>query len=508
MTTNSQQSQNKPSTNQQVASKLSELYISLRTKYLIQLADGKYNTLTYTGQSKVRKLNDGYLQSHLKGDRTYGIYVGNFGTKFMTLDVDMNKEDGQENSAECRMMVYRLVNTLIEEFNVAERNIHVSVSGSKGYHIDLFFPFISREHVNVFYDKIIKAVGCTKEEVELRPTNQGVKLPLGIHQKTKRRCWFVDTIDLTPIESMDHILSIEPMTEEEFLFSVYGDEGQPEVKRQIAKEKSLETRQKKLVDFIAASTDMEGRTADEAEVYAQEVLGLGRLKFPDSRHNTTLLLARYFNTLGNIDRQSAIDTICAVIDNTDESFFDSKKTVEFRHAEVERLVNYAYDRNYTLVGSKQNVTVTRNEILQVLRANTLAQKQTLFAMLVHSKRYAKKDGTFYMTYDQLTEMTGFTNRRTMKKNLERLQADELLQIVASNVVDKVLTKELGELMKKPNVYKLLVDVQENDVTFEIDTQNIEDFMVVVQSLVSLDEVKGIVGASQFKMKFKPFYEAS
>src|SRR5699024_1347835 len=75
-----------------------------------------------------------------------------------------------------------------------------------------------------FYRKVMSEIELPKNgEVEFRPSwNQGVKLPLGVHQRTGNRCWFVDNRTLEPIESFDYIMSIEPMDSSEIMEIDFG----------------------------------------------------------------------------------------------------------------------------------------------------------------------------------------------------------------------------------------------------------------------------------------------
>ena len=78
-------------------------------------------------------LNDGMIKMHLKVEITYGIFSGGHFNKFMTFDVDYNKHDM------ARWVTLKVVDTLVTEFNINRNDIHVNLSGNKGYHIDLFF---------------------------------------------------------------------------------------------------------------------------------------------------------------------------------------------------------------------------------------------------------------------------------------------------------------------------------------------------------------------------------
>ena len=89
--------------------------------------------------------------------------------------------------------------------------IYASLSGRKGYHVDLFFdPFVYNDVAKNIYDLVIWTAKLDPSKIEFRPTNtQAIKLPLGIHATTGRRCWYLDPVSLEPIEDIEYIYNIE-----------------------------------------------------------------------------------------------------------------------------------------------------------------------------------------------------------------------------------------------------------------------------------------------------------
>ena len=71
-------------------------YITYRKKYLIQ-TDKAYNTVPCI-------ISDYNIKSHLKGIKTYGIFVHKV-SKFLTFDIDLKVTDKEIGRASCRERV-------------------------------------------------------------------------------------------------------------------------------------------------------------------------------------------------------------------------------------------------------------------------------------------------------------------------------------------------------------------------------------------------------------------
>src|SRR5699024_3146767 len=95
------------------------------------------------------------IRRHLQGTMSYGIFSGGFFNKFMTFDVDYN-----DNEPMARWVTLKIVDTLVREFNINRNDIHVNLSGNKGYHIDLFFDKpLQVADTEAFYYKVMSEVG-------------------------------------------------------------------------------------------------------------------------------------------------------------------------------------------------------------------------------------------------------------------------------------------------------------------------------------------------------------
>lgn len=140
------------------------------------------------------------MWEHLNGLMSLCVFAGPHNTSFLSIDVDMKDHE----------VVRKVINTMVELGFPRER-IYVSDSGNKGYHVDVFFErSIYNWMARQMYDLIIFFGKLDKRKVEFRPTDkQAIKLPLGVHQKTGRRCWFVNPDTFEPIETFDYIATTE-----------------------------------------------------------------------------------------------------------------------------------------------------------------------------------------------------------------------------------------------------------------------------------------------------------
>jgi hypothetical protein len=466
-----------PNNRKAAVKKLNELYIQTRKKYLVQFPDS-YTTLDRDKSEKVRPLNDGMVANHLKGSYTYGIFNGGYTNKFITFVVDC------KDAITAKWATYKLVNVLNEDFSISHSDIHVSISGGKGYHVDLFFNKpIALAAAQTFHAQVIREVGpLNKGEIEFRPTfTQGVKLPLGIHRKTERRCWYCDPVTLEPLEedaSYEYLAQIEPMDPP-----------------------NIDLTQEQAQEFteIVEKTDITVNVADrEAGLKrAVKILEAGQLLESNTRHKVTFDLARFCNEQG-IDEGEAIDMITAVLLNTPRDYFSTDSKPEYWRSEAERLVKFSYERNYTLGNADIPITVYKSEILAVLSCGTFRTKQMLYAMLVTSKRYGR---SFYFARSTAMKMIGTNSRDTANRTIKKLSDGGYVEHVRKGEIDKARSRQVGHVFYKPNKYRLLIHpAGEADKSVEV-TPN-ESLIDVVYLLCDTKEVKQYVKRTEFDSKWR------
>lgn len=428
----------KPTDSTKIAEKLADLYVTTRYKYLMQ-TDSGYITLNSKQRGKANSLHDGNLAAHVDGKYTYGIFDRNGKTKFITFDIDYPEE------TQARWAAFKLIDLLCVDFGINREDIHVSLSGGKGFHVDLFLDrVIETEEARAFYAKVMAAFGNRGEgDVEFRPTfTQGVKLPLGIHRRTGKRCYFCDTYTLEPIENAAHILSIEPMAAEIVLDALI----------------ELTAEQEEAFTEVVRRTDTSLNAVDASKAMqkAMAIVDAGRLTHSNTRHNATFTLAIFFYSQG-LDEEEAVDAIMTILLNTPREYFSEGSKPDFWEAEAIRLTAYVYEKEITLGNAEKPVRVFKSEILAVLGVGTFRQKQLAYAMLITSKRYGR---VFYLPQTVAMKMIGTTARQTVVNAIKQLVKCGFIEYVRRNEIDIAASRESGQVRKKPNKYRILIAAPE------------------------------------------------
>ena len=475
---------------------IKEHYIMLQKKYILQRQDGQgYSTLTYDKHKT--KLNDSLIRKHLKQEITLGCFAGQYLNKFVCFDIDCKEQS--------RELAYRLVECLTEQYGLRHNQILVSFSGSKGYHVEIFFKdAISITYLKTFYQLVIEELGADKTEIEFRNTyHQAVKIPLSINRKTGKKCYLVDTETLEELGD-EHLFTIETVDME--LFKEQIDEiWDSKPFRVVKNEKVLiiDTNIAEEFEQVIANVNLDLTIDYQARII--QMLESNSLLYPSSRHNSTLLLGAFFMEQG-YEQEEAQELVYSLMLNTWHTarhLISNDTTLEFIEAETARLVDIVYKKGYKLGSTaKRPVRITKEDILFILKPKKLHLRQLLFTMLCHSKRHSGKDGSFYMTYKQMAEMGNTTDRGRLAKYIDELQKEGCLDVLRRNE-----RKEKSHL-SKPNIYRMAHQIAHVDAEFvELETIKAEDFGRVTAQLLSESELKQVITKNQFYKVFKEYYTA-
>ena len=413
----------------EIIQKINDLYILYRKKWL------KFDTTGYSTISST--ITDYHVKNHLQGHYTLGVFAGSIFTKFICFDVDVI------NPQMAKWTVYKLVDTL-QEIGIPGEYIYISTSGNKGYHVEIFFnkPVFNTD-IKQFYLMVLnyaELLNIDYGKVELRPTHtQGVKLPLGKHFVTNRICWYTDfERGLKPIEDYNYILCIQQMDTEFFYDILNKAKDSIDITEQQAIEYENIVSKHKPLKIYDENVD------PNVTIEAIENLIKTGLKMQGTRHNSLLKICK-LNKYNGMSAEENKQFLIEWMAKQNKRMYTSKWEDVLK--DIDLIVKYTYERNYLLVTKRKDITITSNEIEEILKIKGKNHKLVLYALLVHSKRYANKDGVFYMSYEQMKNATGIDSRTTLIKIINELEKSNLIKVIR-NISGN------NKLIKDTNRYKI------------------------------------------------------
>ncbi|PNZ09528.1 hypothetical protein CD144_00395 [Staphylococcus equorum subsp. linens] len=478
-------------TNNMLVDAFNKLYITYRKKFILQQSDGSYHTVK-------RPLNDYWLHEHIKRNQTVGVFCGSI-TKFICFDIDTGKD------AERDML--NLYDVLINHFAVSSEYINVSVSGGKGYHIEICFNKPLELHLaKLFYENVLNYTGYDQSQVELRPLHtNGVKLPLGKHQKANRICWYINPLTQTKYE-LNHILNIKQLDTEQFIKGQQLQE-QYEIEQELPADEMTDTQLEKSMQSLLDTLDLSINEVDNLlNEDLPDILERRALKYPNTRNKYTLLLAIYLKDMGHTVSDS-VAIINDVMLNTKAHYkgFIQSSTRHIQR-ETEKIVKHTHKKNYTIHQVQRDVALYEDEIKDILSVKGIHLQRLYTSMLIHAKRYSTVSQPFYMAYSVMTNMGNDNNGNRLKGYINQLS--DRIEVVASNVTDIERSNREGCKISKPNVYRIKKSFNQNSgkkVVVKADATNVDIFEILQEAykdnVISLADVKRSLAKNTF-IKFK------
>lgn len=438
-------------TQKEIISQFNKLFIVGRYKYLIMYPNGNYVTFNKHDKNKNHKsLGNWQIKDHLQGKYTIGVFAANYISKFICFDTDVPEKTN------AKWATYYLIDTLIN-IGIPKEYIHISISGNKGYHVDIYFnETIQNNLISDFFNLVISKMDLSKikGQIELRPTNQGLKLPLGINFKNKddqtNKCWYVNPEDLEPIKEYEYILTIKQL-DTDILYNIMLKE-----KDTYILDLPINTKEAEQIEDSKGFIDQNYKplksyqlgTNEKVNIeYVKQIEEIG-IKQVGTRHKYLLTLCRYYKYMG-MSRDENINSLVEWINRQNPAFYTTK--LEQSYKEIINMVNHAYDNDIPFIVEQKEITITYEEMKEIIKAKSKNEKLLLYALLIHSKRYANKNGIFFMSYNQMVTSTGLCEK-TVRNNINKLEKHNLISIVERN--RKVLGSNGKLLGKRPNKYKL------------------------------------------------------
>jgi hypothetical protein len=486
-----------------------DLYIAMREKWISQNNDGLYSHMS----AKAGKpyLNDNFIREHLRGKKTVGVFARSDYVKFLTFDVDVGDS--------AKEMTLKLIDSLLNEFQIRKENLLASYSGSKGFHITFFFDdtSVTEEKAKKFYNIIRLKLGATEKEIEFRPQfTVGVKFPLGINKKTGNHCHLVDIDKLEHVDDsiifnvvkVDSEKFLDNLIEFEKLYDVQKLEQQvkkEKIKKDVKQKMDLSQVEEKQLEKVLESINVE--IPVDYENRMAKMLEQNCLIYPDSRHESTYQLCIYLKEEFQLSQDVTEGIVRNLIFNTYETarhLISEDTRLKQALSEVSRLCNYVYvkDKKRDKQTTVKTIRIYQNELVEVLKSKKMTLMKLAFIMLLHSKKYViSKSRIFYMTYEQMADYGADSNGARVLKQLIKLEELEFLKIVERN------RKRKNE-KHLPNLYRVEVVPNEAANFIEFDVEDIEsiEFEDIVVKLIPKKEIKKILTKDVFYENFNEFYK--
>lgn len=391
---------------------INQRYITTRHKWLSYNEKGVFHQTNARGWS----LNDSDIKNHLAGKDCIGVHVPQSASKFCGLDVD----SGDFND----------VLSILDAFGrlgIDRQNYLISVSGRKGWHVDLFFAeLVSKALIQSFYKIILAETGLNSEQVELFGGNaKGYKLPFGVHCETGEICAAVDEFG-QPLPD-DKIFHIKPM-------SVEALQDICEINNLSKADLELMHAGERLADSVNALPVYDAGLAVEniKKLIAEGVHDIG------IRNKSLFRVAVYAHKYMKIKQFDCIDFLRTWIAEKWSAAAVDASIVK----SVEYVVRSVYRRSYKLT---RKIEISLADIREVMSVDSGHKLQTerlrrlYYALLIHSKIFADANGHFQMTYEQIgnaiTEGKSYKGS-SISASLQKLAELGKLQFIRKGEVPK------------------------------------------------------------------------
>jgi hypothetical protein len=480
-----------------IVKKINDIYITNRKKYLLMDQNGKYSTL-YKGRGKTTSLNDGHIKQHLRGKSTIGIFTGDELTKFICFDIDASDKQ------RAKWFTLKIIDSLIN-IGIPQDYIYTSFSGNKGYHVEIFFT----EPIELIYMrnlyKIIKEETDLShlekgEEVELRPeTGQGVKLPLGKHfnTKTNARCWYVDH-DLNIIRNFKYILDIKQFKSNKLKRIVQSKLNLDYEGMQLEELKQNENEINESLQYIGSNYKplaiYQLNLDEKLTIEYYENLYNEGLKTVGTRHNALMNLCRYFRHMEFTPEENE-DTLIYWMNEQDTRTY--RTPLEDCYKDIKGIVKFIYDKEVGITAFNKEIKISYYEMLDIMSLKSKNDKLIAYSMLIHNKRFTDIGKVFFMTYKQMGEASGLSDR-SARRILPKIEKSSLLEVVERN---KIVTNERNQFVtKKANKYRFHLNRKETDKQYQInlsDNSINHTYSDCLVSLFTTDELKVYLTKNQY-----------
>ncbi|TVX97951.1 TOTE conflict system archaeo-eukaryotic primase domain-containing protein [Cohnella terricola] len=140
----------------ELVDKINQLIIGERKRFIQQY--GKHESVAYRTVTD-KSLTDWRVEQHLTGNMTLGCFYKGSHSKFLVYDID--KQDPSIPLGLIR---------LLKGYGFQSGDLHLEVSGTKGWHLWIFFNFpLPIDTLAAFGNFVREVLGASAKSIELRP---------------------------------------------------------------------------------------------------------------------------------------------------------------------------------------------------------------------------------------------------------------------------------------------------------------------------------------------------
>lgn len=337
--------------------RINELYVSYRKKYVLCLPGGRLITPKRNGEL-YSVLTSNVLKNHLMQKYAVAIFAGPKTSRFVCFDVD----DGRKET------VAGIVDALVG-IGFPREKIYVSFSGGKGYHVEMFFDhLVSTSRLKELHTRTLEMTGFNARQVEFRPTHgSAIKLPLSVHARTGKMCWFADRDTLELVERYDYLFEIQKIPVELFYRIV---PAQRINKPPVCNAGSCEIAGTSWT--IPGGISVSGQTNEDYDVQSA-----------GTRHNLMRKIAVHMRLNGK-NRAACEEALLQWYEHQDQTLINSSRDEVL--ADIQELLDWVFSDRFKLPYDKktEQVRVTATDMKLVFSAANRSARRILFLLLVRS----------------------------------------------------------------------------------------------------------------------------
>ena len=453
-----------------VVNRLCDLYISYRGRYVMMLPqEGKiFVPKTRSGPAK---LTNRVVCQHVNRQIAISVFAGACSSKFICFDVDYPEP----------AVVKKLIE-IIAGFGVPRDLIYVSTSGGKGYHVEIFFDgLVYTEQLRKFYDCVCADGDFDPHKIEFRPTSgQAIKLPLSMHCKTRRVCWYLDQETLQPIEDPAYVLQIQKMAMADFAI----------VLETLPPRKPFDMPENETVPMLKMK---------RADLDQLEGDGYPNLQEPGHRHNTMLAIGIHNRYRGLSQERNRAELLAWAARQPEGFLLQAPAALE---READDIMRWVYSEQFALKAATDKPVVFTPKDIAYWAGQPNRICRRLMFLLVWGGKYWN---CCQMSYERIAKFLGVTDVSVSGAVRKMVEAKQI-----SVEHGRVRMKD-GKLMRTANRYYLFSpepdpiawDCMADEFMLEpqVAAPTPENFMevykAVLRAMVPEAQLKKIMGAKEY-----------